>query len=219
MTSPARRHMIRAAAQESARKGGELRNASGYELMLVKLNADRQRLKLVQSMEKKAELKRKLLPEYAPWVSGVLSQSCGAQDDVLMHVMIWRIDAGDLSGALDIAEYALKHDLVLPARYKRQTACAITEEIADSAMRCYKAKQPLDLSLLMRTLDLTDDKDMPDEVRAKLHKIIGYAERARDNPVVALNFLNRANQLHDSCGVKQDITALERQIKNANKGS
>ncbi|PHI29236.1 MULTISPECIES: phage terminase small subunit [Budviciaceae] len=217
MTSPARRHVVRVSAQEAARKGGSYQYASAYELMLVKLNADRQRLRLVQSVEKKAELKKKLLPEYSPWVAGVLSHGIGHQDDVVMFIMIWRIDTGDLSGALDIAEYALKHDLAMPTRFNRQTACAIAEEVAEYGSRSYGAKLPVDLPLLMRALELTDGKDMPDEVRAKLHKIIGFAERSRNNPVIALNHLTRALHLHSKCGVKKDIDGLEREIRNAAK--
>ncbi|WP_269059049.1 phage terminase small subunit, partial [Ralstonia solanacearum] len=46
-------------------------------------------LKQVQSVERKAELKRKLLPEYAAWIRGVLDADTGAQDEVFMTVMVW----------------------------------------------------------------------------------------------------------------------------------
>lgn len=217
--SPAQRHMVYVQAKEAARQGGALsRHANGYEMMLLKIEEDSRRLKRVQSQEKKAEVKREILPHYSPWVAGVLQTGMGAQDDVIMHVMVWRIDAGDHNGAIDIAEYALKHGLVMPSRYARQTACAVAEEIADSALKAYDAKQPVNLSILTRLMDLIEDHDMPDEVRAKLHKVMGYGLRDSEQPELALNQLNRAFQLHERVGVKKDIERLERELKKAENG-
>ena len=38
------------------------------------------------------EAKRTMLPEYMPWVQGVLHADAGGQDDVLMTVMVWLMD-------------------------------------------------------------------------------------------------------------------------------
>ncbi len=66
MTSPARRHFLRQSAIEAARQEtGPTAHANGYELMLLKLYEDKRRLKQVRSQERKADLKRQLLPEYA----------------------------------------------------------------------------------------------------------------------------------------------------------
>ncbi|KAA5987327.1 phage terminase small subunit, partial [Pantoea sp. M_10] len=78
MLSPARRHRMRQQAIEASQiADNPLRHASGYEQMLIKLNDDKRRLKKVHSNERKAEMKRQLLPEYLPWVSGVLEKGKG----------------------------------------------------------------------------------------------------------------------------------------------
>lgn len=59
---------------------------------------------------------------------------------------------------------------------------------------------------------------MPDEVRAKLHKVMGYGLRDNEQPELALNQLNRAFQLHERVGVKKDIERLERELKKAENG-
>ncbi|PKB88507.1 hypothetical protein A8A01_21035 [Ewingella americana] len=218
MLSPARRHVMRVQAEESAQLGGSpSRNLSGYNLMLLQLEEDLRRLKGVQSNEKRGEMKRDMLPKYAPWVTGAMEKGRGAQDDVLMTIMIWRVDAGDYDGALQIAAYALQYDLVLPKRFGRKTACAIAEEIADEATKAYAAKRPVDVDLLRRTMDLTASHDMPDEVRAKLHKIIGFGMRDNNQPVLALDHLNRAFELNANIGVKQDIRQLVSAINKASK--
>ena len=51
--------------------------------------------------------------------------------------MIWRIDAGDYTGALDIARHAIKHGWVLPQRFNRTCGTAVAEEFADAAMRAF----------------------------------------------------------------------------------
>lgn len=217
MTSPARAHFQRVAAAEasaSAVSGQPLENCTQYDLMLLKLAEDRRRLKAIHSMEGKAEVKRQLLPDYAPWVDGVLSAGRGAQDEVLMTIMLWRIDAGDYSGALDIAEYALPYKLTMPDRYQRATAYTLTEEVADAAKRARDGKQPFDLDILQRTADQTASEDMPDQVRAKLHKEIGLQLESINLPA-ALEHLARAKALNDKAGVVKDIERIEKAIKNA----
>ena len=216
MLSPARRHLMRQSAVEAAQQAsGPLRHANGYELMLLKLNEDKRTLKKVRSMERKAEIKRQLLPDYAPWVNGVLSEGRGAQDAILMTVMIWRLDAGDITGALAIGHYALRFGLVPPDTYKRNsTAYLLAEDVADAATRAWTAKEAVDPAPLLATLELTSAEDMPDQVRAKLHKIIGYVLRDAGRALEALEHLKRALQLHDRCGVVKDIERLARELRN-----
>lgn len=220
--SHARAHFQRASAASAAGPREEQTTGNAYELMLAKLAEDRRRLKKVQSIERKAEVKLELLPEYAPWVEGVLAGGGGRQDDVLMTVLVWRIDIGDVKGALPLAQYAIAHGLVMPDQYKRTTACLIAEEAADMALKNLGAA---DLDSLVAVLDLTAEEDMPDEVRAKLHKAIGYvarqrageedSEASRHDRQNALEHLQRALELHDKVGVKKDIERLEVQIKNS----
>lgn len=57
----------------------------------------------------------------------------------------------------------------MPPGHTRTTGCAIAEEIA-AAKAAYQQSQPLKLSLLTQTVTLTDEEDMPDEVRTELYK-------------------------------------------------
>lgn len=216
MLSPARRHQMRQQAVEASQQlaTNPLRHANGYELMLLKLNEDKRQLKKVRSVERKAEMKRLMLPGYLPWVAGVLESGKGAQDAILMTVMVWRLDAGDVPGALEIARYALLHGLVPTDTYKRNsTAYLLAEEVADTATRAWTAKAGVDVAPLLATLELTKSEDMPDEVRAKLHKITGYVLRDTGRALDAMEHLKRALQLHQGSGVKKDIERLATQLK------
>lgn len=211
MSNPFRAHTRFIQGQEAARTGGNGRHAKGYDLMLLQLNEDRRRLKGIQSTVTKAQIKVEVLPKYAAWAEGVLSADGAQQDDVIMYVMLWRIDAGDYAGALTIGRHALKHGWVMPVG-KRNTATVLTEEMADAAKAAMLAGTPFDAELLLQTLDAVDGEDMPDQSRARLHKSIGWVQ-TESNPVSALNHLKHALQLDERCGVKKDIEQLERKLR------
>lgn len=212
MTSPAQRHMMRVSASQAAqREQAPLRHATAYEQMLVKLADDRRTLKNIRSNERKAEKKRELLPFYAPWVAGVLADGRGAQDDIVMTVMLWRLDAGDIAGALEIAPYALKYGLTTD--HRRTTPYMLVEEVALAALRLRDAGESVDLSWLQTTIDLTDGADVPDMVRARLHKVTGLTLRDAGQNVEALAQFQRAMQLDRNAGVRKEIERLERALK------
>lgn len=212
MTSPAQRHMMRVSASQAARREkAPLRHASAYEQMLVKLADDRRTLKNIRSNELKAAKKRELLPFYAPWVAGVLADGRGTQDDILMTIMLWRLDAGDVAGALEIAPYALKYGLT--SDHRRTTPYMLVEEVALAALRLRDAGEPVDLALLQTTISLTDGADVPDMVRARLHKVTGLTLRDAGQNAEALAQFQRAMQLDRNAGVRKEIERLERALK------
>lgn len=223
--SIAQAHQRRArAAMEAAKTAPQqsMAGATAYEHQLNQLLQDRLRLKAIQSNEGKAALKLQLLPEYIPYVEGVLQAGNGAQDDVMTTVMIWRIDVEDYRGALGIADYVLKHKLIMPDRFERTTGCLVAEEIATAALKAQKANGSFDLAILHRTVELTEDEDMPDQARAKLFLATG---RATLNGITAevpgqpgqiqagIDLLKRAIELHDGCGGKKDLDGAERLLK------
>ncbi|MCJ8287073.1 phage terminase small subunit [Halomonas sp.] len=222
MTSPARRHFQRVSAAQAAGDAGETpMQGPAYELMQAALFEDYRRLKSTQSMERKAEIKREILPKYADYVDGVLEAGQGAQDDVLMRVMLWRIDAGDIAGAVTIARYALTHDLNPPDQFERSTAAIIAEEVADQGLKQLDEEDVDVLALLKQLIDaeiMTRQADMHDPIRAKLFKALGYAQRAAGQLVEAQSSLERALALNDKVGVKKDLERIERELKQQNAG-
>jgi hypothetical protein len=244
--SPAQRAFARKtaalAAASTAASSALSRPASGaeateYEQQRARLGEDLRRLREIQSIEAKIELKRELLPAYDPWVGGVLDAAAvdgarGVQDDILVQIMIWRIDVGDFAGALPLVEYVLRWNLALPERFNRTAATMIAEEIAEAALKALAQGEPFDLQLLTRIEELTAGHDMHDQVKAKLMKAMGL-ELARhaasltadaDGPAGAKRAavegaivkFRRALQLNPKAGVKKDLERLEReQVKLA----
>ena len=208
MPSPAQQHRQRIAAAMSQTvvadaDHGAVATGSAYALMLAKLAEDKRALKGIQSIAQKIEVKRLRLPEYAAWIDGVLQADQPVQDDVFATVMVWRIDTGDIDGALVMATHMLTHDLKLPEHYQRDLATLVVEQIAE----CSSATA----AQLLQVGQLTDGRDMPDEVRAKLHRAIGLSLR-EESPAQALDHLQRALQLNARLGIKTEITKLQKQL-------
>ncbi len=198
--------------------------ATTYELQLAQLHQDRLRLSNIQSTEGKVALKVQLLPAYVPYVDGVLAAGRGAQDDVLTTIMVWRIDVGDYAGALEVADYVLKHGLAMSDRFERTTGCLIAEEVAEAALKAQKTDGTFELDLLLRTASMTDKQDMPDQARAKLYLAIGRANAAVAGAIdeqveqaewlkMSHKYLVRAIELHDKCGAKKDLERVDRLLK------
>lgn len=225
--SLARRHFEHHSAKQAAEQSavyGEMMHATTYELKLAELANDRHRLKQLQSTELKIELKNKLIDNYLPYTDGVIESGAGVQDEVLMMVLVWCLDIRNYTQALKIAEYALKHNLVMPDVFKRTTACLVVEEMADNEIKRFKAGDSIDIDSLLQlhALMSRDDlpelaTDMPDQVRAKLYLIIGRyyvaaAKEANDTELggMAVDALSMALSLDDKCGGKADLAAAKK---------
>lgn len=215
----------RAAAESAATAPNRpMADSSAYTMQMAQLHQHYQQLKGIQSTQAKEELKAKLLPDYAPYIAGVLASGQGAQDEVVTTIMLWRFDAGDYQGGLEIAAYVLKHGLTMPDRFARTTGCLVAEEIAEAALKALKAGGTFDIGVLAEADRLTAGEDMPDEVRAKLMLAMGRVAAAQVDPdkpnpadvhslEVARHFLTRALELHDKCGGKRDLELVDRQLK------
>lgn len=205
--------------------------ASEYALQKARLGNDIRRLREIQSIERKIELKRDIVPTYADWIAGVLAADRPVQDDIVVQVMIWTIDIGDFAGAMPIVNFVLRHKLPLPERFKRTAGCMIVEEIADAALKSIAQGDEFDEDLLVEVELIADGEDMPDQVKAKLLKAIGILAQRRaeaidpnaDGPAgqrraaltIALDYLRKALGLDDRVGVKKEIERLTRELAKA----
>lgn len=227
--SPVMRAKLRAQARQMAAAdphGGHA-GSDAHQLMLAQLVEHRRRLKDIQSVERKIEAKRVFLPEYEPWIDGTLAGGTGAQDPIVTTVLVWHIDAGNYERAMQIARYAVRHQLDLPDQYERTLAVALIDEFGAAALTG-KMSSAQAREILPQVEQLTEDHDAPDQARAKLHKALGFALLDKTGPAdvdvdkvpvdvckAALTYLARALELWDQVGVKKDIERLHRRLKQA----
>lgn len=217
--SIARRHKQRVLAEKeaaaSAKTGTPETTGSTHDLMLANLRSQEVILKDIQSIKAKIDKKAEFLPDYADYVDGVLASDAGQQDMVLMTVMVWRLDTGDLQGALEIGDYALSHGLKMPERFSRNAATCLLEETAEAALALDNpsTNQVKEFTGYLDTvIELTKDHDMADEARAKAYKARGLLLQGSD-PDAALTYLKVALEFDDKCGVKTLVRKLEKTVR------
>ncbi|QTS88886.1 terminase [Ectopseudomonas khazarica] len=227
MTNPCRQHFLRVtAAQQAAAtpQNQPMADSSAYTMQMAQLHQHYQQLRGIQSTQAKEELKAKLLPDYAPYIDGVLASGQGAQDEVVTTVMLWRFDAADYEGGLQIAAYVLKHGLEMSDNFARKTPCLIAEVVAEAALKAARAGNVFDVGIIAEADRLTAAHDMPDEVRAKVKLAIGLLaanmvdeKEAKPSDLqcleVAQHFIPRAIELHERCGGKKALERVERLLK------
>lgn len=242
--SLARKHFLKhsaKAAAETAAEFGTMQEQTFYELQLAQLNNDRHRLKQIQSTEAKIQLKKALVPTYLPYVDGIIEANKSVQDVVFMTVLVWCIDVENYTKALEMAEFALMHNMIMPDRFERKTATLITEEIANAFLKQLKTNAEVDIEILWNLERLMENeevpkeiRDMPDQVQAKLLVALGKAELKSINAEIAKNDgvidekipewvfhhskyaqerFERAIKLDDKCGGKQDLKTVETLLK------
>lgn len=182
-------------------------------LLLRNLDENRRRLKGIESIERRADLKREMLPAYADHIAGVLAADAGGADPIVGYVLAWRIDTGDYHGAIELARYVIKHGLSMPDGWSRSPAAYLAEQIAEQAFRAQQGDEAFDVDLLRTVVALTDPCDMHDQVRAKLLLALGRQLRDDDLPAEALPILQRAVQLHPGVGAKKDIERLQTYLR------
>lgn len=134
-------------------------------------------------------------------------------------VMIWAADAGDIAQALRIGQYILRHKIPMPDQYRCTSATALVEEICDPILAAFKAN-PAEATVSMDNLnvlhDLTLHEDMPDQVRTKLFKVMGYTLHIHQDvgsQQLAREHLQAAIRYNTKIGVARDIELLDRNIK------
>lgn len=183
--------------------------------MAVLLRMHQGQLNNIQSKAARIEAKRAMLPEYSAYIDGVLAADGGAQDDIVTTVMLWRLDTGDWDGAIAIAAYAMRHDLQMPFGWSRTLPATVAELVAEGAIA---EPVPAMLDTLRQVMELTSDRDMHDQVRAKLYKAMGLIVKETD-PAVAIENFEAALALHPNCGVKAELSRLKKAAEAAKAGT
>ncbi|EMJ9259575.1 phage terminase small subunit [Klebsiella variicola] len=222
MLTPAQRHFQRVMAERHGKTDEQSDTArTAHEQIMHRLRMDQSALKRVQSDQAKAAMKRQLLPHYEGWIEGTLDGDSGRQDEVIVTLMVWAIDAGDYVLAARIGRYVVAHGLLMPDRFNRTAATILVDEICDPILVQVKADDTTDvapyLAVLDDVADFTAGSDMPDVVRAKLCKARAFALRngTTEEQAIALALLRQALTLDAGAGVKKEIERLARAVKKA----
>lgn len=183
-------------------------NPDGGGSMELKFFNDYEQLSNIQSISHKKELKAEFLPFYIPWIEGTIAEGVGTQDDMLVKLMVWCLDTHEFKVATDIAEYALLNDFVMPEPFTRDVATVFVEQLSDEMLKEVE-DVAVHTELIQRAIDSTTGQDMPDQVRAKLYRVLGDSLKDA-KPNEAINAYEKAIKLDDKVGCKKDLEQLRK---------
>lgn len=167
---------------------------------------DWEQISAIQSRQAKNDKKAEALPNYQGWIDGTLAAGTGEHSDMLLKLMVWSLDTQDLTTATRIAEYAILHDMVMPDPFTRSPAAVFAEQFADELI---KGEATADEEAIARAIDITNDADMPDQIRAKLYRAYGNA--LKDSKAdEAIKAFEKALKLDPAVGCKSDLNQLKK---------
>ena len=132
---------------------------------------------------------------------------------MLVKLMVWCLDTHEFKVSTDIAEYALLNDFVMPEPFKRDVATVFIEQLSDEMLGLDKDPDTSNIAdhadLIQRAFDITSSKDMPDQVRAKLFRVLGDSLKDA-KPNEAITAYEKAVKLDDKVGCKKDLEQLRK---------
>jgi len=186
-----------------------------YKLMLGKIRIDLRRLKMINATQKKSELKRdELLPQYKSYIEGVLEAASGKQDDVLMHNLVWLIDVNEFDRAIEIAGYAIDHEIVMAGRFEERDVADLLIEYICNALLRKPDELPGHADLLKRLHELSRNSDLHDAVTVKINKSLALSIQ-ESQPEFALELFKKVYALDPRSGVVKMIARLEKQLSTS----
>lgn len=181
-------------------------------LMETSLDEDLARLSQIQGLATRQDLKRnELLPKYQDYVRRYVESGLVMPNRVLVQVMVWLFDTTQFEDALELADIAIAQGQELPERFKRRDIQTfVADAICEWAYEEYKAQRSPEpyLSDLLPRVD--GEWDLPEQIPAKYHKLIGIRAQEANEWATALHHLERAQQLYSKVGV-------DTRIENARK--
>lgn len=139
--------------------------------MEKELENDLAALKEIKSIKEKERVKAEsLVPKYLPVVDGL--KTSGSDHPMLGQILVWLFDIKDIPAAMDLAVHCIEHKIPMPERFKRDLAdflCDTIVEWAENEFEADRSSEPY----FSQVCDLAKDWDLPDQVRAKIHRMSG----------------------------------------------
>ena len=186
------------------------------KLMEDALAVDLARISEINSHELRRQLKRdELLPKYQEYVQRYRDSGLSFPNSVLMHVLVWLFDTAQFERGLDLADFAMSQDQVMPERFSRDISTFVADEVIDWAEAEYKAgrsPEPYVSNLLPR---VDGEWTLFERIPARYHKQLGVLAMDHKEWEKAIEHFERASTLFDKIGVGTRLEGCRNALKKA----
>lgn len=202
-------------------------------IRLVEFEQDKLKLKeFVQIAEKVNHKRDVLIPKYKPVAEAYLEAGESYQNPIFTDLIIWLFDVGDLETAVNWLFKAIELNLPTPENFKRESWAVVC---ADAVLEWAEVQQTHGYSVepyFSQVLEKIDTVwKLPEQLEAKWYKFAGYSLLLNDKNEPqpsqvgdierlekARNWLNKAKEKHEKCGVKTKIAEIEQRIRAIQDG-
>lgn len=171
-------------------------------LMEAGLDEDLARLSDIKALTTKQDLKRnELLPKYQEYIDRYLASGLVYPNRVMVMVMVWLFDTAQFDDALALADIAIEQGQVMPEGFKRDIPTFVADAVCAWAYDEHKSGRSPEpyLSELLPRVD--GEWDVPEQIPAKYHKLIGIRAVESQEWAKAIEHLERAVKLYPKVGV------------------
>lgn len=183
-------------------------------LMEAGLDEDLARLSDIKGLATRQDLKRnELLPKYQEYVDRYLASGLVYQNRVLVQVMVWLFDTAQFEDALALADIAIGQGQEMPERFKRDIPTFVADAVCEWAYdehQAVRSPEPY-LSELLPRVD--GEWDLPEQIPAKYHKLIGIRALEAQDWAKAIKHLERATALYPKVGVGTRIENARKALR------
>lgn len=209
--NPLRAHFQTMMALEQNQKSDA--DLSAAQKLLTKMKHYQMQLKVVSSISDKVKFKANWLPEFQPWLDGVMqSATPDTADPIFSTMVLWKIDTGQLNDAVEMTLFAIAKQFETIAGFDRSLPNLLVEEIHDQL----KKGQTLDLAKADTLAQLVEAKkadgfhrvDLLDEIRAKYLRQVGELHEGAGNKERAIELYQKALEYNPKVGAKQLLDKL-----------
>ena len=172
------------------------------KLMEDALAQDLERVSAINSRELRQQLKRdELLPKYLDYVQRYRDSGLSFPNSVVMQVLVWLFDTVQFEAGLDLADFAMAQNQLMPERFKRDVPTFVADAViewAEAEQKAGRSPEPYVSDLLPR---VDGEWELTEQIPAKYHKLLGIRALNAKEWAKAITHFERANQLHDGIGV------------------
>lgn len=214
--SPCQRYRNRVQAEQSLRAAEIGDTPPSLHLQLRELEYDVKRLRSIETIADRIELKQvELLPKWLPVTQRYLSDGKVFSNLVFTYCVIWSFDVGDFAQALALADTAIEQKQPMPTNFKSSMPAFVADTVLAWAEQQAEQGHSIEPYFTQTFTKVRDNWRLHEEINAKWFKFAGlqllrdHEGQPRASAVDDVDVLQHADQLlahahafNPSCGVK-----------------
>lgn len=182
-----------------------------YELLMAGVAADRKRISEKPQGAERLPLKREACAVYTPFVNKYISTGKTYRNEVLVQVMIWRFDLGEINEAVRLAEIAIAQKQPMPERFSSTTPVFVADAVLDWS-NTQRQNGGAVSPYFDFVFDNLDTWPLHDVQKAKYCKFAAELAVAENNFAEAAAFCDRAIGYDANCKIKTMRAAIDKEL-------